>query len=464
MKKPKHNFNLESKVRKSGEQLIFFNLNYGYKEFDISTKKYKYIPMRISTQWTIKKEFWNGIPNYRASRKYVSKYGKDINSVLDEIENTSYEQLSFYKNEHDEIPEPKVLKQKILEKLKRIPKISTDIHVTDFITNLIERRTNLPSSSKEFWGEGTKIGYNNTLKHILNYEEFHDIKLSFEQLNEEIYWDFFKTINEIHKTNNGKPYIRTTIAKECKNLRAIFNCANEENITIGFNFSKKGLKIQPSKARHQTYLSEKQLKAIINRDVSHSIELQRAKDYIIISSLTGLRIGDMVHLHEIKTEIITHKAVNFSCFSTKIRKSQENSSELLVTIPILKPVNTILKKYNNNFPKFTSKTNIRQCVKKLLTHLEFEDNVVVSYDYYLSDEVEQINKKLFNVFTPHDCRRTFITNLKQLGIQNDTIEPITHPKVNFKSVLDSYDKSTLKDKALKLTKDLRTKESDVFSI
>jgi hypothetical protein len=253
MKKPKHNFNLESKIRKSREQLIFFNLNYGYKEFDISTEKHKYIPMRISTQWTIKKEFWNGIPNYRANKKYVSKYGTDINCILNEIETISYKQLLFYKNEHDEIPEPKILKQNILEKPKKVPKINNDILVTEFITNLIEKRTNLPNSSKEFWGKNTKVSYHNTLNYILNYEKFHDIKLSFKQMTEEVYWDFFKTIKEIHKTNKGKPNIRTTIAKEYKNLRAIFNCTIEKNIAIGFNFSKKGLKIQPSKAKHPTY-------------------------------------------------------------------------------------------------------------------------------------------------------------------------------------------------------------------
>jgi hypothetical protein len=464
MKKPKHNFNLESKISKSGEQLIFFNLNYGYKEFDISTNKQKYIPMRISTQWSIKKEFWIGLPTYRANRKYVSKFGKDLNSVLNKIETTSYEQLSFYKNEHNEIPEPKILKQKVLEKLDRATKINTNVFVTDFITKLIEKRTNLPRSSKEFWSNTTKIGYNNTLNHINNYEEYKNIKLSFEQMTEELYWDFFKTINEIYKNKNGIPYIITTIAKECKNLKAIFNCAIEENIAIGFNFSKKGLKVKPSKAKHETYLSQKQLKCIIKADVSHSIELQRAKDYIIISSFTGLRIGDMIHLHEIKPEMISHKDVEFLGFTTKIRKSQENSSELIATLPILNPVKKILKNYNNSFPQFTSMSNIRACIKKLLKYLKFEDNVVVSYDYYLSDGVETINKKQSTVFTPHDCRRTFITNLKQLGVQNDTIEPITHPKINYKSVLDSYDKSTLKDKALKLINDLKSKNSKIFSL
>jgi hypothetical protein len=99
-----------------------------------------------------------------------------------------------------------------------------------------------------------------------------------------------------------------------------------------------------------------------------------------------------------------------------------------------------------------------------LKHLKFENEVLVSYDYYLSDKVIYKKKKQHSVFSPHDCRRTYITNLKQLGIQNDTIEPITHPKMNYKSVLDSYDKSTLKDKAIKLIKAIENSNSKLYKI
>ena len=88
--------------------------------------------------------------------------------------------------------------------------------------------------------------------------------------------------------------------------------------------------------------------------------------------------------------------------------------------------------------------------------------VIQKTKYYLVDEVKVEKKKLHELFSPHDCRRTFITNLKQLGIQNDTIEPITHPKIKSASILDSYDKSTLNDKAVKFIKHVKTKKSPLF--
>ena len=116
----------------------------------------------------------------------------------------------------------------------------------------------------------------------------------------------------------------------------------------------------------------------------------------------------------------------------------------------------------NRFPKFTSEPNIRKVIRKFLTHLKFNNEVTTKTKYYLVDEVKVERKNQHALFGPHDCRRTYITNLKQLGIQNDTIEPITHPKIKNASVLDGYDKSTLNDKAVKLIEQLKTKKSPLF--
>ena len=114
------------------------------------------------------------------------------------------------------------------------------------------------------------------------------------------------------------------------------------------------------------------------------------------------------------------------------------------------------------FPKFPSDSNVNKYIKKLLKHLEFKDQVITKTKYYLVDEVQVKNKEQHTLFTAHDCRRTFITNLKQIGIQNDTIQPITHPKIKYVSVLDGYDKSTLMDKAIKLITQLKSKKSSLF--
>jgi integrase len=462
MKKFTYYFNLESKPNSSDEHLIFYNLSYGFKKYNVKTKKTTYPPVRISTEQTIKKEFWDGKPYYRTNQIYVKKFGKGMNDILNNIEDTSETELATYRKLFKKDPTPDELKKIILLSLGRIKEKSNDISIAEYTEILIKQRTKLPNTSSEFWSKTTGNQYQAIVNRLNKYESAKNINLTFGEITEEIYWDYFKTINDYQKEENGEYYTQTTINKEFRSLRAIFNCANENNIFINISYSKKSLKINSSSPTYETYLSEEQLTTIINSDTSGSKEFEHARNYIIISSFTGLRISDVIHLHKINPEKVTHNSKKYNCFTTKIRKSSENANELIVTIPILEPLKNLLGLYGNKFPAFTSEPNIRKVVKKFLKHLKFENNVETKTKYYLLDEVKIGVKKQCELIGPHDCRRSFITNLKQLGIQNDTIEPITHPKIKKASVLESYDKSTLVDKAVKLIKQLNAKDSPIF--
>jgi integrase len=316
--------------------------------------------------------------------------------------------------------------------------------------------------SREYWDEKTRIQYINLKNAILKYEKKTSASLTFGNITEEIYWDFFKVINELYKEETGNYYIKTSIAKACKNLRSIFNSANEKNIHISLNYSKRGLKIHPSKAKYKTYLTENQLKKIIETDASHSNEFTTARNYIIIASFTGLRISDMKFLSEVMPEKRLINNNHYNCFFTKIRKSSENKEELIVGIPILGPVKKLLEENKGKFPKFPSEPNIRKCCKKFMKFMGFNDEVKVTYDYYLSEKPVLKTKKQYEIFSPHDCRSTFITNLQKMEIQNATIEPITHPKISYATILDLYNKSNLEDNILKLINALDPKKSELY--
>jgi integrase len=462
MKQPKYNFNLEWNKNKNGSRLIFFNLSYGYKEFDTITQRYKYPPFRISTEYSIAPEYWKGRPTYRANRTYTQKFGKDLNNILQKIEETSLHQLSLYKDENDRNPTPSELKRLIQIKLNRVDKISNDVIITKYIDDLVTKRTSLATSSRQKWSKATGNQYTNLSNYIKQYEKLKNTILTFGSITSEIYWDYFKTVNEIKKVETGEYFIQSTIANQCKNLKSVFNIADKEDIEIGFNYSKPEFKIDPSPSSYETYLTEEQLKKIIETDVTGLLKkYEHARNFIIISCLTGLRIGDMKGLSDIKPEKIRHNSKIYDCFQTKIRKSNENREELTVILPILKSVRALIDSNNSKFPDFPSEQKIRLYIQDFLKYLEFNNEVQKTYYYYLFG-AEVKNIKQSEIFSPHDCRRTFITNLKQLGIQNETIEPLTHPKLKFKSVLDQYDKSSLNDKAVKFINELNSKKSKLY--
>lgn len=462
MKQPTHFFNLEATENKNGSRLIYFNLNYGYKEYNPVNNGFKYVPLKISTQWSIKEEYWIGKPTYRANKNYVSKYGKDINNVLDKIEKMGYDQLSIYRNTHESDPAPVELKNILLEKLGRIEKATTDKVITDYITTSVNERTTVNITSERRWKLETGVQYTNLKNHLTNYQNKKGITLTFGKLTGEIFMDFFKVINEIQKEKTGENYAHNTIVKENKHFRALLNEATKDDIEVGFRFTKKEYFIKERTVKNEIFLTEENLNKIINTDVSHSKELTHAKNYIIISSFTGLRIGDMIYLHELELEHQIHESKKYFCFTTRIRKSQENKEELIATIPILKPVKELLLQNDNRFPKFTSKPNIRKCIKKLLTHLEFCNYINEKKYYYLIDKVVEEKVKLHDIFSPHDCRSSFITNLKNLGLHDADIEPITHPKHKYTSIIQVYDKNDLVSKAVNLINALEPKKSKLY--
>ncbi len=462
MKRPTHFFNLEATKNKDGSSLIFFNLNYGYREYNPINNGFKYIPLKISTQWSIKEEYWEGKPIYRANNSYVRKYGKDINNILDKIEKISYDQLSIYRNTHENDPSPFELKNIVLQKLGRNEKLSSDKVITEYIISSVEERTKLNITSERRWAEVTGKQYTNLKNHIIKYQKKKNTVLTFSKLTGEIFMDFFKVINEIYKEETGENYAHNTIVKENKHFRALLNEATKDEIEVGFRFTKKEYFIRERAIKNEIFLTEEHLNKIINTDVSHSKEFTHAKNYIIISSFTGLRIGDMVYLHELKPEHLIHESKKYFCFTTRIRKSQENKEELIVTIPILKPVKEIIIQNGNNFPKFPSKNNIRKCIKKLLIHLEFNHLINERKYYYLIDKASDEKVKLHDIFSPHDCRSSFITNLKNIGLHDADIEPITHPKHKYTSIVQVYDKNALISKAVNLINSLKNKKSELY--
>ena len=462
MGKPKHYFNLEAKPNQTGEHLIFFNLTYGYREFNPKENNFKYIPFRISTQWTIKKEYWNGRPLYRSNSLYVRKFGKDLNNNLDKIERVAYDQLSNFRNINETEPSPNELKQLVLEKLGRIQKISNDVVITYYIEAQVKTRTTINITSTKRWKITTGNQYTNLVSHIKNYEANRNVVLTFGKLTGDIFMDFFKEINEINKKVTGEYYAHNTISKENKHFRAVLNCAVEDEIEIGFNHKKQEYLIRKRNIENELFLTSTQLATIIKADVSHSKEFTHAKNYLILSSFTGLRISDMVYLYELKPEIQTHNSKQYHCLTTRIRKSPENKDELMTTIPLLKSVRDLLKINNNEFPKFPSQANIRKDITKLLKHLKFENIIEIKKYYYSIDKGVITKERLCDIFSPHDCRSTFISNLKALGIHDEDIRPITHPKHKYTSIIQVYDKTTMLSKAVNFATVLNSKKSTLF--
>lgn len=108
-------YELESKTNRKGESLIYLIMSYGFKEFDPKSKKQKYLPLKISTQRSIRKEDWDG---FAPTKKYIASKGNTTKLILNNIAIECESQLDFYVIEHKRRPHPNELKKIIENKIR----------------------------------------------------------------------------------------------------------------------------------------------------------------------------------------------------------------------------------------------------------------------------------------------------------------------------------------------------------
>src|ERR1700756_984690 len=447
MKQAKHFFNLEATTSQNGESLIYFNLSYGYVESNPINGTKKYIPLRISTEYSIDKKYWyidkkNKV--YKANGKYVSKFGNDLNNTLEKIKTTSLNCLTTFRNEYVRNPSPLELKELVLIKLNRKEKTVKDITLTSYIEDKCKYFETLPMTSTASRKAKTVTAYRNLANLIKKYEEEKKSKLTFDNLDEVKYWDFFNTLNEIYKRDEKKEYgyTVTNVARICKNLLFFLRQAVGDGYNVNLNLNKKGLKIYAENGANEAYLTETELLKVINFDAAHSSEFNNARNYIIISSLTGLRYDDMAHLKTVDIESFESNKIKFKGFFTKIRKVSKQKAEVKICIPILKVLEDLLKKNSNKFPSFPTNQVLNRQIKKLCKHLKFDRILTCNHWYYGQTEAIVENRPLHELAEAHVMRKSFYTNLVQRQININIIESITHPKLKHRSMCAISNKTT----------------------
>ncbi|MDB5228914.1 MAG: hypothetical protein JWN78_3107 [Bacteroidota bacterium] len=463
MKTATHNFNLESNKSKNGDKLIYFNFNYGYSEYNATSDRMQYIPMRISTQQRIQPQYWDVI-TYRTVKKYVSQFGADLNNQLDRIQKISYQALTAYREEHEQNPSPQQLKDIIEVKLGRKEKMVKDITIVNFIDGKIKEFQKLPITARKHVTDGTIKNYSVFLNLLKKYESIAKLALTFKNLDEKKYWSFFTVVNNDKKKEDLNGYTVNYMAKLSNIFLMFLRLASEANINVSLNIHKDGLNIEEMKSANEIFYTEERLTKILNADVAHSSEFNNARNFIILSALTGLRYGDLYELHSLQTEQFNGRSVSFTGIISKVRKVSKVNREVKVCIPILEPVNRILSENGWRFPTFPKGQPLNRQLKKLCKHLEFEEVVKLETWYYGNDTPTVTYQPFHELVHSHTGRKSFYTNLIQHGISNQVIDNITHPSVRKKEMKDVYNNSTIIDNAEMFRNAVAGVQSDVYKV
>lgn len=469
MKSPKFFFNLESKANKDGTRLIFFNLSYGYKEYNSTKGKERYIPMRISTKVRVLPKHWSTELGY-LDAKYSLNAGKTKDGFLKKVKRVSEDTLQTYWRENDyQDPKPSELKELVEIALQRKKRSVSSLTVPEYIDSLVASNAKLKQAQKGKLSDDTIDKYNGVKRQLESYESSRGGGISLEEFTNNEFTEFLDYLNDQLKQDPNHPhgYLVNGMSRISKTLLAVLRKARGTGHQLGVDFSDPNLRIEEIKSVDaEVYLDEEDIQLIIDTDPAKSKEFINARNYLIICSLTSLRYEDMSALHQLKVERINGKRHQFDGFLTKLRKnSKQKKRDVNTFIPIFKPVQDILDANGGRFPKFPSNQNMNTQLKKFAQYVGLNREYKLERNYYGMDEPVITVEPLYKRVKCHMGRSTFITNLSKLGVSDTAIEHITHPTTPKGIISTVYDKSSLIDRAELFLDSLKSaNSSDLYSI
>jgi len=242
---------------------------------------------------------------------------------------------------------------------------------------LIETSKN---SSGQNVTSGTKRSKTQTLNLIKKYCIDRKLKMTFEDIDMEFYYDFdlYMQNKSLNANSRGRNF---------KEIKAIIREALDRDIPVNMAFQKKSFKVIRT-ATDSIYLNEREIKHLIQLKLSPPLERQR--DVFVMACFVGARHSDW---HQIRAaNISTEKEKNILMIDPK--KTGE-----IYHLPIHPVVRFMLNKYQGNPPKVISNQKFNEALKQICRKAELGKIIING---------ESVEK--WTLISTHCARRSFATN------------------------------------------------------
>lgn len=395
---------------------VKFNLKKpnSFKETLILLKMYvgERLPVVISTEEKIYPKNWN-FEKQRAKGRHT-KF-KQINTWLDDLEEIAIQEFRNFRKKGIKITNEE-LKNAILQK---IGKSKTNNLFFDYIEKLYNRKT----------ANGLQVrSYISSLKLLKSFNK----NLSFEDITISFYYNYISYLFELG-------YSRNYVGVQIKNIKTFMSDAFNEKPPLHQNldFKRKDFKKTTAKT-FSIALSPFDIHKIATADLPENLIVTR--DYFVIACDTGLRFQNWKDAHE--GNFKKYDNVNILVIFTP-------KKDKLIAVPPSERVLKILKKYGGKLPSLKSNKEVNENLKeigKLAGLTRITQNII----HKKQKEIK--NVPLYKLIHTHTARTSFITNLRNKGVQDNDIMKMTgHSSV---SSMSAYDKETAIKNAIKIKKNV----------
>jgi integrase len=234
--------------------------------------------------------------------------------------------------------------------------------------------------------------YKQTIKQLKEFDKEKKYNLNFNNIDLKFYYAFVQYL----ETNK---YSINTIGKHIKNLIALLNRATEEGANNNLKYKHREFKVL-SEETASIYLTEKEIDALYNTDLSKTPDWELARDIFLIGYYTGQRVSDYNGITKDQIKTFDSKRV----FEFKQQKTNKR-----VFVPIHSRVETIMNnRYNGLPPRSLNSQDINEFIKKAGRKAKINEPISVKKIIEGKKTTEAVPKH--NLIVSHTARRSFCTN------------------------------------------------------
>lgn len=350
------------------------------KEWDEKAMRFKYPSPRVNAYNDninlneLSTKFLEGLSNFKINE--ITK-----NQVKDVFEN-AINIIAGIKVVTEPIP--------VVDESDKIDPLNTVLNYFDFF---VVKYTKHPAPSTKKVIKSASMGsYKSAKKNLELYLNKNQIyNFTFDDINEDFYYDFVEFLNEKGFSLN---YVGTIIRK----LKTIMKSAFSRDITKCTEFQKPYF-IAPTEIVNLPYLTEEEIEKISNLVILDNTD-RNIRDIFVLQCYTGLRIEDL--LKQLKQpNIIEQSGRKF--FYTKQSKTGGE-----IWIPINEKIRKVISNNNGKLPYYVHQNEINERIKSICKRAKINDDYSVERTYGNKTVVETKPKHKF--IATHTARRSFCTN------------------------------------------------------
>lgn len=345
---------------------------------------------------TTKKEFHKKIAGRIIHDRKKSEFVTDIYILEEDWNDRFSKSLSDQEvNQRLAMIEAKIynVKEKLLiEGYEITSKLVRDVYlgrdkiqygIVEFIERYIEKKSKVETLSKSYKGKFKNI---RRLVKLFIAEEYRTKDLMLSRVNYAFITSFDDFLHNQKSVQFKKPYSPTTIYKLHNFFRTVLIQAYKEGLIRKQPYVDYRLK----KARTEIkYLTSQELDRLEKLDLMGNGYLDKALDIFLFSVYTGLRFRDAQFL---TTDNLDKTSSNSDFIITKQEKTND-----IVEIPILKPTQRIIDKYEHHDERIK--------YKRLIPKIS---NAKVNFYLKVIGELARINLKLTHHVARHTCATTVL--------------------------------------------------------